>query len=248
MDRITPVQRRIAAIILLLAGLLPVLGIVLLPATGWPDSVQGMSASEAFPLVRDNALAFRYGNVAMALAGILFLPAAIYILRVIAGDAAQPTLLMRVAYGFALASGALRSLWYAVSLTTTPVLDRLWQGADPATQASINVFYIAINDLLSTVQEDIGVNLFGGLFTLLVAIAVLRGRAFPRWTGVMAAVGASAYIISSSELLGIPNGEIIPLLGPSVSSLWLAALGVVELLRHSAPQPDALRGAPSLHG
>ena len=44
-----------------------------------------------------------------------------------------------------------------------------------------------------------------------------------------------AFLISSSEFLGISNGSIIPILGPIISSLWMAALGVFVLIRRASP-------------
>ncbi len=140
----------------------------------------------------------------------------------------------------AIAGGTLRSLWYAAVLTGVPVLERLWAGGDEATRAAVNVFYVAINDTLSTIQEDTGVNLFVGTFLVLTAAAIWRTRAYPRWTAVMGLVGGLSFIISSSEFIGIPNGPIVPLLGPVISSLWLAALGAIDLLRPTTTTAPAL--------
>lgn len=95
--------------------------------------------------------------------------------------------------------------------------------------------HVAINDVLSTVQEDIGVNVFSGAFLLLAAAVIWRGRALPRWSAVMAAVAGLSYLVSTSEFLGVPNGEIVPILGPVLSGLWLAALGIHQAL---APRVD----------
>lgn len=237
----TPLTRRLFAVVLLLAGLLPIPGLILLSSINWPDIAQGMSAAEALPQLSQNPLAFRYGFLAMAVAGILSLPATLYILRVLGDDSVRQPMLIRVASGLAVAAGALRSLWYLVSLTTFPVLGRLWQSGDAATQAGINVFYVAINDVFSTVQEDLGVNIFFGSFLLLVTIAIWRERAFPRWTAAMTGVAGISFLVSSSEFLGIPNGQIIPFIGPSISSLWFAALGIIELL----PRTDIPRAIVS---
>lgn len=245
MSAITSVERRVFAVILLLAGLLPIPAAVLLTQVGWPNSLQGMPFAEALPLVNANPFAFRFGYGAMVISGVLFIPAAVYLLRVIAG-AGEPSLLLRVAGAFAISGGALRSLWYAVVLTGVPVLERLSTDADAATRAAINVFYVAINDTMSTIQEDIGVNLFIGTFLVIVAIATWRTQAFPRWTAAMGGLGGLSFIISSSELIGISNRPIIPLIGPIVSSLWIVALGFIELARASripAPQTGSGQAA-----
>jgi len=233
MESITPATRRVFAVILLLSGLFSLIGFLTLPASGWPDTTQGMPAADAFPLISANLGAFRLGYLAMVAAGILFLPAAIYILRVLQPADRPIPLWLLVAAALALTSGALRVLWYAASLTVVPTLIGLWQDADPATHAAINVVYITVNDLLSTIQEDIGVNFLGAGFMLIVAVAVLRQGLFPRWTGALALVAGLGYVISSSELAGIPNPSGVQVVGPALSAIWLMILGVIELLRRT---------------
>lgn len=230
----TPSTRRAFGVVLVLAGLLPAVGFLLLPAIGWPDIAQGMSAAEALPRIAADPGAFRLGFGAMVAGGVLFLPAAAWVLILLRRAAGATTPLLVVAALFAIASGALRTLWYAVSLTTFPVLQRLWDGGDEGTRRAVDVFYVAINDVLSTVQEDIGVNVFGGVFLLLVAALVVRTRALPRWTAAVAAVAGVSFLVSTSELVGIANGPVVPIVGPVVSALWLIAVGVLQLLPSAA--------------
>lgn len=237
---VSATERRVFAIVLLLAGLLPIPAIFLLVQVGWPDSLQGMPFAEALPLVQANPTAFRFGYSGMMLSGVLFIPAAVYLVRALASHG-ETGVLGWVLAAFALAGGTLRSLWYAAVLTGIPVLGRLWESGDEATRAAVNVFYIAINDTLSTIQEDIGVNLFVGTFLLLAAVAIWRSRAYPRWTAVMGMLAGLAFISSSSEFIGIPNGAIIPFLGPVLSSLWLAALGGIDLARPATSATHTLR-------
>lgn len=110
------------------------------------------------------------------------------------------------------------------------MLQGIWDTGDEATRRAVDVFYIAINDVFSTVQEDIGVNVLGGVFLVIVAVLIWQTRALPRWSAVLAAVAGVSYLVSTSELVGIPNGPIVPILGPVLSSLWLIAVGVVQLV------------------
>jgi hypothetical protein len=231
----TLIARRLFALVMLLSGLLSLIGFVALPASGWPATAQGMSAAEAFPIIAPNLGAFRLGYAALTLAGILFIPAAVYILQAIRPASGPAPLWLQTAAALAIASGALRVIWYAASLTVVPTLMGQWEGADVATRAAIDVVYISLNDLLSTVQEDIGVNFLGATFTLIVAAATLRGGRLPRWTGALALVASLAYLISSSELVGLPNPSGLQALGPALSAIWLMALGVIELLRSRTP-------------
>jgi hypothetical protein len=230
-------------VVLVLAGLLPAIGFLVLPATGWPDTAQGMSAAEALPRITADEGAFRYGFLAMVVGGFLFIPATMYLLHVLRPEGRRAPLLLVVAAAFALASGALRSLWYAVSLTTFPILRDLWDGADASTRAAIDVFYIAVNDVFSTVQEDVGVNVFGGVVLLLLAVLIRRSDALPRWTAVPAAVAGVSFLLSTSEFLGVPNGDILPVLGPALSGLWFITVGVLTLRGRTAAVGPALSRA-----
>jgi hypothetical protein len=216
--------------------------VFLLLQVGWPDALQGMPFAEALAPVQANPTAFRLGYGGMVCSGMLFLPAAIYLARVLS-TRGETGMLVWVIGALGIAGGTLRSLWYAAVLTGVPVLERLWSSGDEATRAAVNVFYIAINDTLSTIQEDTGVNLFVGVFLILAAAAIWRTRSYPRWTAVMGLTGGLSFIISSSEFIGIPNGQIIPLLGPVLSSLWLAALGALDFIRPAAVAPALRPGA-----
>jgi hypothetical protein len=226
-----PLTRRLFALVLLLSGLLSLVGFLALPASGWPATAQGMSAAEAFPLIAANLGAFRLGYGALTLAGILFIPAAVFILQAVRPAEGSAPLWLQTAAALAIASGALRTIWYAASLTVVPTLMGQWEGADETTRAAINVLYVTLNDLLSTVQEDVGVNFLGATFTLIVAAATMRGGRLPRWTGVLALGASLAYVVSSAELVGLPNPSELQAVGPALSAIWLMALGGIELLR-----------------
>jgi len=231
-------HRRTLGTVLVLAGLLPAVGFALLPTLGWPGILQGAPATEALPRLEADPLVFRIGFGSMVLAGLLFLPGLLHVLRVLDATTPRPAAPLRLLLALTIATATLRTLWYASALTVFPVLGGLLRDGDADTRAAVDVTYIALNDLLSTVQEDIGVNVFGGVLLLLTSVAIVRARAYPVWIGVLGAVAGIAYLVSTSELAGIPNGPIVPVLGPALQSVWLVALGVIELVRR-APRPQA---------
>ena len=202
--------------------------LVLLPgAVGWPDTIQGMPATEALPVIREGIGALRLGYTLLVLDALLLLPAAYFVVRAMTGGQ-RPGPLLQLACGFAVASAALRSLWWAVGLTVYPVLDGLLVSGQTgaAGREAVNVTYIAINEVFSTVAEDIAVNIFGALFTILVSVAILAGRGFPRWLGVWGILGGLLPVSSSAELLGFRSGAVIPVLAPTTTQLWFLAMGV----------------------
>lgn len=71
-SRVAPPRMARFGLLLVLAGALPALGFVLLPAIGWPDSAQGMSAAEALPRIAADPTSFRVGFGAMVAGGVLF--------------------------------------------------------------------------------------------------------------------------------------------------------------------------------
>ena len=97
----------------------------------------------------------------------------------------------------------------------------------------MDVTYIALNEVFSTVAEDIGVNIFGALFTILVSVAILVGRGFPRWLGAWGVLGGLLLVSSSAELLGFRSGAVIPVLAPTVTQLWFLAMGVAIWLKRT---------------
>ena len=232
-----------AAVLIGVYALLAIPPLLILPgAIGWPDTIQGMPATEALPVIRDAIGTFRLGYTILVLDALLLLPAAFFVVRAMAGGE-RPGMLLQLAYGFAVASAALRSLWWAVGLTVYPVLDNLLTSPETgaAGREAADVTYIVINEVFSTVAEDIGVNIFGALFTILVSAAILAGRGFPRWLGVWGILGGLLLISSSAELLGFRSGAVIPVLAPTITQLWFLALGVTIWLK----RPRAARQTPS---
>lgn len=219
---------RFAATLIVIYALLVLPSLFVLGGNlNWPDIVQGTAARDALPVIRAEIGTFRFGYLLLTLDALLFWPAAYCVLRALArGERLGP--LLQLAQGFALASAGIRALWWAVGLTVYPRLDQLFLAAPAgsATREAIDVVYVAVNEIFSTVQEDIGVNILGALFTILVSVAILREGKMPRWFGVVGLLGGGLLVSSSAELLGIGTGEIIPLVAPTIVQLWFLAIGV----------------------
>lgn len=68
--------------------------------------------------------------------------------------------------------------------------------------------------------------MFGAPFAILVSVAILVGRGFPRWLGVWGILGGLLPVSSSAGLLGLRSGAVIPVLAPTITQLWFLAVGV----------------------
>lgn len=208
-------------------ALLPIPALVLLGGIGWPDFAQGAGPDAALDALEDQGGVFRLGFALMLLDALLFLPATWFVLRWARrpGTPGVPP----VRWALAVGSAGLRGLWWAASLAVYPALLALRKdGADPA---ALDVVFRTLNETLSTVQEDVAVNLMGGLVVLVTALALLGRRGVDRWLGLLGALGGAMLIASSAELLGLSAGPALAFLAPTVVSLWYLAMAVTAGLR-----------------
>ena len=87
--------------------------------------------------------------------------------------------------------------------------------------------------------EHLG-QLLGIGWSVTLSIVVLRSRVLPRWIGIVGLVVSALYLFNQGDILatalpGFPVFDLAGLIGSSGWGLWIAALGVVLLLRLKAP-------------
>lgn len=223
-------HRPIGAFITLAALMTPPALIILMGA-GWPDHVQGTRASDAMPILLENGAALNLGGFLFVIANLLWFPA-IWLLARTLFD--RQNAWVELAIWLAAASLALRALWFAVGQTVNPILTELWPGLSPQAQEAMDVVYILLNDTLSTVQEDIGVNILGGVAGLILSVQMLRHRTMPIWIAALGIAGHAALILSSAELVGLSAGDAVALAAPTLSGFWMMFAGIVLMLRGAA--------------
>ena len=79
----------------------------------------------------------------------------------------------------------------------------------------------------------------------------LRTRVLPRWLGVTGLVVSALYLTNQGDILatavpGFPVWDLGGLIGSTTWGLWVAALGVVVLLRPVRSERDAIEdGVPA---
>jgi hypothetical protein len=110
-----------------------------------------------------------------------------------------------------------------------------------------------------TAQHQFGGALLGEHLGQLLAIAwsvtlsvvILRTRVLPRWLGVTGLVVSALYLTNQGDILataipGFPVWDLGGLIGSTTWGLWVAALGVVVLLRPVRSERDAIEdGVPA---
>ena len=87
--------------------------------------------------------------------------------------------------------------------------------------------------MLSTVQEDVGLNLLGGFAGVVLCILTLRHRGLPIWIATMGLTGNSLLIVSSAEMIGLNAGDLVAFLAPSLMGFWLIFAGLFLVVRGS---------------
>lgn len=140
-----------------------------------------------------------------------------------------------LALGLLWASLALRPLWWAAHVVLLPSVVALGApGTDPAEGAAFMSAFRVMDTVLNTATEDIGVNVLGGAWFVLI------GREMLRQDGRMPALGAvtvllgALFLVSSAELLGLSLGEsggIVPLIVSVAGPFWLLFVGGAVALR-----------------
>jgi hypothetical protein len=131
-----------------------------------------------------------------------------------------------------------------------PPLAESYVAGDATTQAAVDAAW--------TAQHQFGGALLGEHLGQLLAIAwsvtlsviILRTRALPRWLGVTGLIVSALYLTNQGDILatavpGFPVWGLGGLIGSSGWGLWVAALGVMVLLRPVRPGSPALDEGPS---
>ena len=223
-------QTRPAGIFIVVASLITLPGLFTLISIGWPDFIQGMGAIEAVAIMEQNWGAVRLGNFILFIANILWFPAVWFVARLLFD---KNNLWVEMALWFAVASLAIRTIWWGMGLTVYPIFIELMPSLSPAAAEAMDAFYIVLNDTMSTVQEDIGVNILGGISGLILSVLMISKRVVPVWIGYMGAAGHVFFIISSAELIGLNAGDFFAMAAPTLMNFWLTFIGIVLILRNT---------------
>lgn len=175
----------------------------------------------------------------LTLTAVLFIPVVLLVHRVLAGQGAPLTL--EVATVFGVVAGVAQTLGF---LRWPFLVPHLAQAAlDPAASAAQRAAAVVVFEAFHRyagmgVGEHLGY-LSTSVWTLLVALVMVRSPLFGRWlgwSGVALALGVAAGLLEPAgwELAGAINA-----ISYLAWAVWLVAVGVVLLVRRPAAAPAA---------
>jgi hypothetical protein len=130
-----------------------------------------------------------------------------------------------------------------------PLADSYVTG-DEATRAAVEAAWTAQHQFGGALLgEHLGQLLAVG-WSVTLSLIILRGRVLPRWLGVTGLVVSALYLTNQGDILatavpGFPVWDLGGLIGSTGWGLWVAALGVVILLRPARSQTATEDGAPA---
>lgn len=225
-----PLYRWAGAMLLAQFAIFMVAFLTLGSAIDWPASLD-KPAAEVLPLIREQRAAVALGYTSYFISALLLIPIALLlrpILRSAGGQQADG--LLGVAAGFGAIAGFAKLLGIGRWLFMMPALADSYAAAGPGARETLELIYAAFNNYAGGVGENLGVALFGGLWTAGVAVAILRSGALPRWLGYGGAAAALAVLSPLAEVYGVGVGPMLIVSGV-IWQLWMIALGGTLLVR-----------------
>lgn len=170
----------------------------------------------------------------MAFSAMLFVPIAVllhpYLVR---GD----TWFMPLATTFGVIAGIVQTLGFIRWTFLLPSLasSYLDPSASESTRAAIEATFSAFNQYAGVgIGEHLGY-LFTALWSLLIAISILKASHFKGWVGWLGIVSAAGILVGTLESAGVPFVGLINAIAYIIWAVWLVIVGVF-LMRVKAEQ------------
>jgi hypothetical protein len=120
------------------------------------------------------------------------------------------------------------------------------------TRAAVDAAWMAQHQFGGALLGEHLGQLLAVAWSVSVSVAILRTRVLPRWLGVTGLVVSTLYLTNQGDILattvpGFPVWNLGGFIGSSAWGLWVAALGVMLLLRPVRPA-NSVPGARILPG
>jgi hypothetical protein len=163
---------------------------------------------------------------------ILFVP--ILLLPAVLGRRGDPAL--RVATYVGAASVVLSLIGFLRWVFVVPSLAESYAVGDPTTRAAVAAAFTAQHQFGGALLGEHLGQLLAIAWSITLSVVILRTRVLPRWLGATGLLVSALYLSNQGDILatavpGFPVWDLGGLIGSTGWGLWVAALGVVVLLR-----------------
>lgn len=198
-------------------------------AINWPESLS-FPAETVFPLMVEKSSEVFTGYYFYLLSSILLIPMAI-LLKSALSDEKDPVLnlILNIAMGFGMISGAMKILGIIRWLFAMPMLAQVY--LDPASSEAMRqtavINYNLLNTYAGKLGEHIGVQLLTTFFVGTLAIALIRSSKISSWFGWVA-IPVATMSLPWEDLLGTDLGPFLMISGASLG-FWIIGSGIVFL-------------------
>ena len=131
-----------------------------------------------------------------------------------------------------------------------PPLAQMYRDGDAANRTALAAAWLAQHQFGGALLGEHLGQLLGIGWSVSLSIVVLRSRVLPRWLGVLGLLVSVLYLFNQGDILatalpGFPVFDLAGLLGSSGWGLWVAALGVMLLLRPRTGPRNAAAPSPT---
>jgi hypothetical protein len=177
---------------------------------------------------------------------ILLVP--ILLLPTVLGRRGDPVL--RVATYVGATSVVLSLIGFLRWVFVVPPLADSYVSGDAVTRAAVDAAWTAQHQFGGALLGEHLGQLLAVAWSVAVSVAILRTRVLPRWLGVTGLGVSALYLTNQGDILatavpGFPVWDLGGFVGSTSWGLWVAALGVVILLRPARSQSATEDGAPA---
>jgi hypothetical protein len=158
----------------------------------------------------------------------------ILLLPTVLGRRDDPVL--RAATYLGAASVVLSLIGFLRWVFVVPPLAESYVSGDATTRAAVDAAWTAQHQFGGALLGEHLGQLFAIAWSVTLSVIILRTRVLPRWLGLAGLVISALYLTNQGDILatavpGFPVWDLGGLIGSSGWGLWVAAVGVVVLLR-----------------
>ena len=208
-------------LVLVQAVLIFVPMVILGGAIDWPASLD-FPPSKVLPLIAANLQDVRLGYGVYLIYSVMWavMGTVIAWLAVRRAGTFGPALMLAV--GLASTSALARAIGIIRWLTASTALADA-HAAPGADRPAIEAVQLAVNAWGGAIGENLGVALFAGAWTLVMALLILRHGGLPRWLGFAAIPVGVIVMLPALEMFGISLVSVV--ISTSVMHVWLLLVG-----------------------